>query len=186
MAMQATSQLWSRAGNFNDGCGEGHIYTLPNMTWLSPPGWASEMIFTTFQPHALAVGMGGEGLRGCVCPGPSCVDVFAAASVSGDHVTLRLVNSGNTSRTLNVQFVGTGAGRNGSKGSAGFRAQIKAQLLSLTSPLSANQTAYKLAKGGVNPIGDPLLISTQRASVNFTNMWVLPPQSFQILLVVAQ
>ena len=23
MAMQATSQIWSRAGNFNDGCGEG-------------------------------------------------------------------------------------------------------------------------------------------------------------------
>jgi hypothetical protein len=25
VAMQATSQLWSRAGNFNDGCGEGHV-----------------------------------------------------------------------------------------------------------------------------------------------------------------
>ena len=90
VAMQATSQLWSRAGNFNDGCGEGHVYTVPNMTWLSPPGWASSMTFASFQPQAKRVTWaGGFGRRGFPY---QTVDVFAAAS--DDRITLVVQCSG--------------------------------------------------------------------------------------------
>jgi hypothetical protein len=178
MAMQATSQLWSRAGNFNDGCGEGHIYTLPNQTWLSPPGWASQMLFTTFQPNALAVQL--EATR-CGMPqtaASGCVDVFASASTSGEHITLRMVNSGNASRAVSLRLVGAPNG-------TGAVVAAEAELLSLTSPLSANQTAYLANRGGVNPVFEPLRISMHRSRVPFdpAKPWLLPAQSFQVLLL---
>jgi hypothetical protein len=182
--MQATSQLWSRAGNFNDGCGEGHIYTVPNQTWLSPPGWASSMIFNTFQPHAKSVtwGDGGGGVNSTRHGYPDqTVDVFAAASDDGKDVSLRLVNAGNTSRALSLQLLIRGAPAQLPGAAAAAGGTVR--LTSLTSPLTG--AAYANQSGGVNPIYNPLLISPKTSSVSFDasgeTPWILPPQSFQVL-----
>jgi hypothetical protein len=179
VAMQATSQLWSRAGNFNDGCGEGHVYTVPNMTWLSPPGWASSMIFRSFQPQAKSITWTG-GFVHQDYPHQT-VDVFAAASDDGKEVSLRLVNAGNQSRALSLRFV---------HGSADTysRAEVvvlggTARLSSLTSPLTGAD--YVNQSGGINPLYDPTLISPKTSIVNFDasgkTPWKLPPQAFQVL-----
>ena len=126
------------------------------------------MLFTTFQPNALAV-----DLRGApACPGPDCVDVFAALSAEGDAMTVRLVNAGNASRAIDLQVHGADV-------------QADAELLSLSSPLTSNQTAYLAQQGGVNPVHDPTLISTKRTQVKFVagKPWVLPAQTFQVLLL---
>jgi hypothetical protein len=166
-----------RAGNFNDGCGEGHVYVVPNMTWLSPPGWASSMTFNAFQPQAKSVTWaGGFARQGYPY---QTVDVFAAASEDGKNVSLRLVNSGNKSRVLSLRLVhgsvdtGTGVAVVGGT----------AQLSSLTSPLTGAD--YVSQSGGVNPLYDPTLISPKTSRVSFDTSgktpWLLPPHSFQVL-----
>eukprot|EP01051_Picozoa_sp_SAG22_P018266 SAG22_NODE_3029_length_2014_cov_2.338855_2_plen_296_part_00 len=185
VAMQATSQLWSRAGNYNDGCGEGHVYTLPNMTWLSPPGWASAMTFTAFQPQAKRVTWQGGLARVGGYPHQT-VDVFAAASDDGKQVSLRLVNAGNRSRALSLRLVHSSAGV-GSAAAAAAAAVVvvggSAQLSSLTSPLTG--AAYANQSGGVNPPYAPTLISPKISTVRFDasgeKPWLLPAQSFQVL-----
>lgn len=173
VAMQATSQIWSRAGNFNDGCGEGHVYTLPNQTWLSPPGWASSMTFNSFQPNALRVSWtrGGTGFP------DQTVDVFAAVSDDEKELTIRLVNAGNQSRLLELMLLSSSAA-----GAVAVEAG-SATLASLTSPLTG--AAYTNQSGGVNPVGDPLLISPRMSNVSFDATGkvphLLPAQSFQVL-----
>ena len=139
-----------RAGNFNDGCGEGHVYVVPNMTWLSPPGWASSMTFNAFQPQAKSVTWaGGFARQGYPY---QTVDVFAAASEDGKNVSLRLVNSGNKSRVLSLRLVhgsvdtGTGVAVVGGT----------AQLSSLTSPLTGAD--YVSQSGGVVVDGFPIKV----------------------------
>ena len=152
------------------------------MTWLSPPGWASQMIFTTYQPAALDVEMlgGGDATR-CGGGADGCVDVFAAMSMAGDAITVRLVNAGNASQPIDIRVVGGADGRP-------VRLAPEVELLSLTSPLSSNQTAYDLNQGGVNPVGDPLRVSTVRSTVKLgpTGRWELPPHAFQVLLLRVQ
>lgn len=183
VVMQATSQLWSRAGNFNDGCGEGHVYTIPNMTWLSPPGWASSMTFNTFQPNAKSVtwtgGIPRQGYR------QQTADVFAATSDDGKDVTLRLVNAGNHSRALSIRFV-QGLGGGGAAAHSNATAPLvegTAELSSLTSPLTGVE--YVNQSGGVNPLYDPNRISPKTSRVEFDTsgktVWSLPRQSFQVL-----
>lgn len=58
-------------------------------------------------------------------------------------------------------------------------------LLSLTTPLSSNQTAYAANQGGIHLVGDTSRISTVRSYVTLgpTARWMLLSQSFQILLL---
>ena len=138
------------------------------------------MIFSSYQPHALAVDRQGDPTALCGGTSTDCVDVFAAISTNGEELTIRLVNAGNTSHALDLRVVAGGAGDNTT-----VQVHPHAELLSLTSPLSANQTAYEAEQGGVNPVHDLLLISMERSDVTFgpTGSWVVPPQSFQVLLL---
>eukprot|EP00308_Calcidiscus_leptoporus_P022760 CAMPEP_0119387314 /NCGR_PEP_ID=MMETSP1334-20130426/100103_1 /TAXON_ID=127549 /ORGANISM="Calcidiscus leptoporus, Strain RCC1130" /LENGTH=173 /DNA_ID=CAMNT_0007409017 /DNA_START=5 /DNA_END=527 /DNA_ORIENTATION=- len=144
-----------------------------------PTGLGVDMLFTTFQPNALAVELEetrcGLNRENTISKASGCVDVFAASSAAGDALTLRLVNSGNASQLVDLRLL-TADGRRAAVTGA-------ADLLSLTSPLSDNQTAFAEAQGGVNPVYDPLRISAQRATVPVRSLeaYVLPPQAFHVL-----
>ena len=54
LAATAVSQCWSTAA-YADGCGEGHILIMPNLTWGTPPFYATQMIYQSYLPAALKV-----------------------------------------------------------------------------------------------------------------------------------
>eukprot|EP01048_Picozoa_sp_COSAG05_P013996 COSAG05_NODE_1544_length_4590_cov_25.006012_5_plen_140_part_00 len=82
---------------------------MPNMTWLSPPGWASSMSFNAFQPLAKRVTWADGGVARRAGFPHQTVDVFAATSHDGRDLSLRLVNAGNRSRVLSIRLLHGGS-----------------------------------------------------------------------------
>lgn len=82
---RSTSFCTERSGHFeHPPWDQGHIYTLPNMTWLQPGGWVHAMIARTWAEAALPFELVGGNA--------SALSVAAQRSDDGARVVVQLVN----------------------------------------------------------------------------------------------
>ena len=180
LAAAATSQCFSAAAHA-DGCGEGHIISLPDVTWGEPPFYASQMLNTNFLPQA--VDIHATPIAPVDVPnGYKNLTVFAAASVDGRgpaqglelvELVLRFVNDNNATVRATLQI-----------NAGGETIPTTAAVQTLTSPLFGTPMYDEATGGGWNSPENATFIST----VNST--WVLsgarpvyeiPPKSFVVM-----
>lgn len=164
----AVSQCWTAAAHA-DGCGEGHIYTMPSQTWASPPYYAASMAYGVFQPVALGVA------ASPVVPAQDHnLTVFAARSEDGTDVVLRLLNANNVSVSVLIDVDGAGA--------AGL-VEAVAQVQTLASPLFGTPD-YDAEDGGWNSPSQPLFIAPMNSTWVASQQgrtYVMQPMTFVTL-----
>ena len=154
-----TSQCWNAASHA-DGCGEGHINMLPNLTWGSPPFYAAQMVYRE-RPTVV--------LTSVVTPLPMGWDNLSVAAGRDVHgaVTLRLLNPNNVSVMVNITLDG------------GRAFLSNATLMTLTSPLWGS-ALYDVEHGGWNSPQRPTFIAPVVSTFTGTQM-TLSPMSFVAL-----
>ena len=190
LAASATSQCWSTAAHA-DGCGEGHIMQMPDLTWAQPPFYASQMAYTHYLRSAVEVHatplapptiLGAPG-------GFKNLSVFALSSkelstrggtaVKGeaDELVLRFVNDNNRSVIMTLDIVG------------GRSAQVVA-VQTLQSPLFGTPLWNQETGGGWNSPHNTTFISPTRSEWAWAGTegiaamgqaYELPPESFVVL-----
>jgi alpha-N-arabinofuranosidase len=103
---RAASFCMERSG-YNEGFAndQGLSFSLPNTTWLQPPGWVHAMVSESWQPLAVNVSLS----PGCASLNLSRGDISASASEDGRSVTVRVVNGGPAALALSVTMAGGGA-----------------------------------------------------------------------------
>lgn len=129
--VRTASFCTERSGHY-DAFDQGITFFLPNMTWIQPAGYTHKMIHDTWQPNMLTV----HDYTGNPTPTAS-----AAVSSDSKSLTLRLVNTGNTTMEKVVVI-------------KGMEVQEQALVTELASP---SQEAYAGYSG--NPPGQPNTIS---------------------------
>ena len=174
LAAAATSQCF-QAGSHADGCGEGHIISMPDLTWAQPPFYASQMMYTNFLSSAVKIsatpialtkppGSSGEFWRNLTS--------FALADTKTGELVLRFVNDNNRSVAAVLDI-------------AGGRSPQTVMVQRLTSPLFGTPMWDQTSGGGWNSPANTTFIST----VNLTWAWtggtkgayLFLPKSFTVL-----
>eukprot|EP00928_Gymnodinium_smaydae_P075106 TRINITY_DN58111_c0_g1_i1.p1 TRINITY_DN58111_c0_g1~~TRINITY_DN58111_c0_g1_i1.p1 ORF type:complete len:673 (+),score=94.79 TRINITY_DN58111_c0_g1_i1:51-2069(+) len=84
-------------GGLND---QGLIFFLPNMTWLQPPGHVHAMVAETWEPIARNASLSGS-CGALAAPG----GISAQASVDGDSIAIRIVNTEAEPRRVLFDFL---------------------------------------------------------------------------------
>lgn len=188
LAAAATSQCWSAAAHA-DGCGEGHIMQMPDLTWAQPPFYASQMVYTNYLQSAVdvhATPIAPPKLHGAP-DGYNNLTVFAASSHelgsgadsgSFGELVLRFVNDNNRSVAITLDIVG------------GRSAQTVA-VQTLRSPLFGTPLWNTETGGGWNSPHNTTFISptssewtwpgSAGATVMAKQTYELPPESFVVL-----
>jgi hypothetical protein len=188
LAAAATSQCWSAAAHA-DGCGEGHILQMPDLTWAQPPFYASQMVYTNYLRSAVdvhATPIAPPKLPGTP-DGFKNLTVFAmssnepgssAASGRFGELVLRFVNDNNRSVAIVLDIVG------------GRSAQTVA-VQTLQSPLFGTPLWDTETGGGWNSPRNTTFISptssnwawrgSERPMEVAEQTYELPPESFVVL-----
>ena len=187
LAAAATSQCWSAAAHA-DGCGEGHIMQMPDLTWAQPPFYASRMVYTNYlrfavdvhaTPIALPTATGEpSGFKNLTVFAMSSNDPkhHSSSELSGDLV-LRFVNDNNRSVTIVLDIVGG-------------RSSQTVAVQTLQSPLFGSALWDTETGGGWNSPHNTTFISPTLTNWTWANAkgalgeqqtYELPPESFVVM-----
>ena len=162
----ATSQCFTAAAHA-DGCGEGHIITMPDTTFGAPPFYASQMVYETFLEQAL------QANATPLSPPLKNLTVFAAQSPDGRRAVLRLVNDNTCVIQATIRL-------HSFAGVTNYSDVVHVRLL--TSPINASSPLFDAAKGGWNSPQNPMFISPQQSTWSLSEkIFVIPAKSLVVM-----
>ena len=167
-----TSFVTMRSGHFeHSNAYQGISYSLPNMSWIMPPGYVHSMISKTWAPNALRVTVAGAGA------GADELSASAQLSADGSRLVVQLTNAGNSSQAtaVDVQLVGGAWAPSGAVGVWTLREPV--------APGVAPNTAASNAPGSPTFIAPALSNVTWPGGATANLTVALPPYSFTVLEV---
>jgi hypothetical protein len=165
-----TSFVTMRSGHFEHSIYyQGISYSLPNMSWIMPPGYVHAMISKTWAPDALRVALAGDGAGE--------LSASAQLSADGSRLVVQLTNAGKSSQAtaVDVQLVGGGWAPSGAVG-----------VWTLREPVGDGVAPDPTAS---NSPGNPTFIAPALTNTTWpggasSNLTIsLPPYSFTVLEV---